>query len=59
MNKEILERAKNIFKNQEFQIFTGMKLEKLEDKKSIISCENKKELSQGLGYMHGGMVAAI
>ena len=45
MNKEILERAKNIFKNQEFQIFTGMKLEKLEDKKSIISCENKKELS--------------
>ena len=59
MNKEILERAKNIFKNQEFQIFTGMKLEKLEDKKSIISCENKKELSQGLGYMHGGMVTAI
>lgn len=59
MNKDILERAKNIFKNQEFQIFTGMKLESLEDKKSIISCENTKELSQGLGYMHGGMVAAI
>ena len=37
MNKDILERAKNIFKNQEFQILTGMKLESLEDKKSIIS----------------------
>ena len=42
MNKEILERAENIFKNQEFQNLTGMKLEKLEVKKSIISCENKK-----------------
>lgn len=59
MNKEILERAENIFKNQEFQNLTGMKLDKLEYKKSIISCENKKKLSQGLGYMHGGMVAAI
>ncbi|WP_346677766.1 PaaI family thioesterase [uncultured Brachyspira sp.] len=59
MNKEILERAKNIFKNQEFLSFVNMKLESIENKKAIISCENKKELSQGLGYMHGGMVAAI
>ena len=59
MNKETLERALNIFKNQEFLSFTDMKLESIEEKKAIISCENKKQLSQGLGYMHGGMVAAI
>ena len=59
MNKDTLERASNIFNNQEFLSFTDMKLESIEEKKAIISCENKKQLSQGLGYMHGGMVAAI
>lgn len=59
MDKEILERAYNIFNTQGFLTFTGVKIESLEKGKAILSCENKKELSQSLGYMHGGMVAAI
>ncbi|AEM22603.1 thioesterase superfamily protein [Brachyspira intermedia PWS/A] len=36
-----------------------MKLEHVDKGKAVISCENKKEFSQYLGYMHGGMVSAI
>jgi len=58
-NKEALERIYGTFKNQEFLSFVGMKLESVEKGKVAISCENKKEFSQALGFMHGGMIASI
>ncbi|OEJ13694.1 thioesterase [Brachyspira hampsonii] len=57
--KEIFERIKKRFESQDFLSFVGMKLEHVEKGKAVISCENKKEFSQYLGYMHGGMVSAI
>lgn len=59
MDKDFLEKARNVFNNEGFLSFTNMKLENIERGKAILSCENKKELSQSAGYMHGGMVAAI
>lgn len=58
-NEEIYQKIKMRFESQEFLKFAGMKLEHAERGKVIISCENKKEFSQYLGYMHGGMVSAI
>lgn len=58
-DREIMERARARFDSQDFLSFVGMKLESAEKGKVIISCENKKEFSQYLGYMHGGMVSAI
>lgn len=59
LDKETLKKFYDSFKNQPFLSFVDMKLDKLEKGKSILSCENKKELHQGLGYMHGGVVASI
>ena len=58
-DKDMYERVENRFNSQDFLSFVGMKLEHVEKGKVIISCENKKEFSQYLGYMHGGMVSAI
>ena len=58
-DEEIYKRVRNRFESQDFISFTGMKLDHIEKGKVIISCENKKEFSQYLGYMHGGMVSAI
>lgn len=59
-NERIYQKMHNRFyNNQEFLSFVGMKLEYAEFGKVIISCENKKEFSQYLGYMHGGMVSAL
>ena len=58
-NEEMKEKIQNRFNSQDFLSFVGMKLEHIEKGKVIISCENKKEFSQYLGYMHGGMVTAI
>lgn len=59
MDKDFLEKARDVFNKEGFLSFTDMKLESIEKGKAILSCENKKELSQSAGYMHGGMVAAI
>lgn len=59
LDKETLKKFYDSFKKQPFLSFVDMKLDKLEKGKSILSCENKKELHQGLGYMHGGVVASI
>ena len=58
-DKERYEELKNIFNSQEFLSFVGMKLEHIERGRAVISCENKKEFSQYLGYMHGGMITSI
>ncbi|WP_295158517.1 PaaI family thioesterase [uncultured Brachyspira sp.] len=58
-NEEMYEKIQNRFNSNDFLSFVGMKLEHVEKGRVIISCENKKELSQYLGYMHGGMVAAM
>lgn len=57
--KNIYENIKNKFESEGFLSFTRMKLEHIEKGKVIISCENKKELSQYLGYMHGGMITSL
>lgn len=59
MDKDFLEKARDVFNKEGFLSFTDIKLESIEKGKAILSCENKKELSQSAGYMHGGMVAAI
>ena len=59
LEKEVYERIKNRFEAQDFLSYAGMKLEHADEGKAVISCENKKEFSQYLGYMHGGMVSAI
>lgn len=58
-DEEIYQKVEKRFYSQDFLSFVGMKLEHVERGKVIISCENKKEFSQYLGYMHGGMVAAL
>ncbi|WP_300369676.1 PaaI family thioesterase [Brachyspira sp.] len=58
-NEEMFEKIENRFNSQDFLSFVGMKLEHIEKGKVIISCENKKEFSQYMGYMHGGMVTSI
>ncbi|PCG19542.1 PaaI family thioesterase [Brachyspira sp. G79] len=58
-NEEMFKKVEKRFNSQDFLSFVGMKLEHIEKGKVIISCENKKEFSQYLGYMHGGMVAAL
>ena len=58
-DEEIYQKVEKRFYSQDFLSFVGMKLEHVERGKVIISCENKKEFSQYLGYMHGGMVTAL
>ncbi len=58
-NKEIYKRLEKRYKSDDFLSFVGMKLEHAEKGKVIISCENKKELSQYMGYMHGGMITSL
>lgn len=58
-DKDFLKKAREVFNNEGFLSFTGMKLESIEKGKAVLSCENKNELAQSAGYMHGGMVASI
>ncbi len=55
----MIKKIKSRFKSQDFLSFVGMELEHIEKGKVSISCRNKKEFSQYLGYMHGGMVASL
>ena len=50
LEKEVYERIKKRFDSQDFLSFVGMKLEHVDKGKAVISCENKKEFSQYLGW---------
>ncbi|TXJ47023.1 PaaI family thioesterase [Brachyspira pilosicoli] len=59
MQEKIYKRLSNIFYNQDFLNFIGCKLEEADEGKVVISLENRKEFTQTLGFMHGGMVASL
>lgn len=59
MQENVYKRLSDIFYKQDFLNFIDCKLEEAEVGRVVISLENKKEFSQALGFMHGGMVAAL
>ena len=59
MQENLYRRLSDIFYKQDFLNFIDCKLEEVEAGKVVISLENKKEFSQALGFMHGGMVASM
>ena len=59
MQEYIYKRLSDIFYKQDFLNFIDCKLEKADVGRVVISLENKKEFSQALGFMHGGMVASM
>ncbi|WP_295296483.1 PaaI family thioesterase [uncultured Brachyspira sp.] len=59
MKENVYKRLYDIFYKQDFLNFIGCKLEEADVGKVVISLENKKEFSQALGFMHGGVVASM
>lgn len=59
MPENIYKKLSEIFYKQDFLSLIDCKLEEAEIGRVVISLENKKKFSQGLGFMHGGMVAAM
>ncbi|WP_157150453.1 PaaI family thioesterase [Brachyspira sp. SAP_772] len=59
MQENIYKKLSDVFYNQDFLNFIDCKLEDADVGRVVISLENKKEFSQALGFMHGGMVATM
>lgn len=52
-------RIEKSIDEQPFLKMLGLKIDSAEKGKVVMSIENKKDFSQYLGYMHGGMVATL
>lgn len=59
MQENIYKKLSDIFYRQDFLNFIDCKIEEADFGRVVISLENKKEFSQALGFMHGGMVATM
>ena len=59
MQENIYKKLSEIFYKQDFLSLIDCKLEEADIGRVVISLENKKKFSQGLGFMHGGMVASL
>ena len=55
----IYNRILESFNKQTFMGLIGAKLEYVEYGKVSVSCENRKDLSQQHGFLHGGVIMSI
>lgn len=59
LDENIYNKIINLASKQNFLNLLGIQLDYMEKGKVIMSAENKKEFSQAIDYMHGGMVATL
>ena len=59
LDDNIYSKILNLASKQNFLNLLGIQLDYMEKGKVIMSAENKKEFSQAINYMHGGMVATL
>lgn len=59
MDQNKIEEMHERYKKHKFLDYIGARLDKLEDGKATILIDKKEEITQGLGYLHGGLLATI
>jgi len=59
VNDDLFARLNRSFEKQNFMKLLGVKLESAKPGEVILTCVNREELSQQLGAMHGGAIAAV